>query len=160
MKTKTHRGAAKRFKKTGNGKFKRALTRGDGSYGDDVSNNAITIRTLPIKLDENNFANIEVRGEAFISKSDFNKFEFISALVKINDNIVARLGAIMPEPLAIPEIFINSSPIIISSYANFGLVSVVIIAEERPCFTSFCILTASLSSEYFITYSMGAKVSV
>ena len=25
-----------------NGKFKRALTRGDGSYGDDVSNNAIT----------------------------------------------------------------------------------------------------------------------
>ena len=56
-----------------NGKFKRALTRGDGSYGDDVSNNAITIRTLPIKLDENNFTNIEVRGEAFISKSDFNK---------------------------------------------------------------------------------------
>ena len=56
-----------------NGKFKRALTRGDGSYGDDVSNNAITIRTLPIKLNENNFTNIEVRGEAFISKSDFNK---------------------------------------------------------------------------------------
>lgn len=56
-----------------NGKFKRALTRGDGSYGDDVSNNAITIRTLPIKLDENNFTNIEVRGEAFISKNDFNK---------------------------------------------------------------------------------------
>ena len=56
-----------------NGKFKRALTRGDGSYGDDVSNNAITIRTLPVKLDENNFTNIEVRGEAFISKSDFNK---------------------------------------------------------------------------------------
>ena len=56
-----------------NGKFKRALTRGDGNYGDDVSNNAITIRTLPVKLDENNFTNIEVRGEAFISKSDFNK---------------------------------------------------------------------------------------
>ena len=56
-----------------NGKFKRALTRGDGNYGDDVSNNAITIRTLPIKLDENNFTSIEVRGEAFISKSDFNK---------------------------------------------------------------------------------------
>ena len=56
-----------------NGKFKRALTRGDGNYGDDVSNNAITIKTLPIKLDENNFTSIEVRGEAFISKSDFNK---------------------------------------------------------------------------------------
>ena len=34
-----------------------------------------------------------------------------------------------------------------------------IIADERPCFTSFCILTASPSSEYFITYNIGAKVS-
>ncbi len=56
-----------------NGKFKRALTRGDGSFGDDVSNNAITIKTLPIKLDENKFSKIEVRGEAFISKSNFKK---------------------------------------------------------------------------------------
>ena len=48
-------------------------------------------------------------------KSDLNKFEFMSALVKINDNIVARLGAIIPEPFAIPHIFISSSPTIISS---------------------------------------------
>ena len=36
-----------------NGKFKRAITRGDGNYGDDISNNVLTIRTLPIKLKNN-----------------------------------------------------------------------------------------------------------
>ena len=54
-----------------NGLFKRALTRGDGSKGDDISNNAMTIKTLPLKLSEE--VNIEVRGEGFISKSNFVK---------------------------------------------------------------------------------------
>ena len=54
-----------------NGLFKRALTRGDGSKGDDISNNAMTIKTLPLKLSEK--VNIEVRGEGFISKSNFVK---------------------------------------------------------------------------------------
>ena len=56
-----------------NGKFKRAITRGDGNYGDDISNNVLTIRTLPIKLKNNKSSSLEVRGEAFISKSDFKK---------------------------------------------------------------------------------------
>ncbi len=53
-------------------KLKRTLTRGDGKYGDDISNNALTIKTLPIKLNSNENLNIEVRGEAFISKSNFH----------------------------------------------------------------------------------------
>ena len=52
-----------------NGLFKRALTRGDGEKGDDISNNVITIKTLPLKLSES--VDLEVRGEAFISKSNF-----------------------------------------------------------------------------------------
>ncbi len=52
-----------------NGLFKRALTRGDGERGDDISNNVITIKTLPLKLSES--VDLEVRGEAFISKSNF-----------------------------------------------------------------------------------------
>ena len=55
-----------------NKKLKRTLTRGDGKYGDDISNNALTIKTLPIKLNSNENLNIEVRGEAFISKSNFH----------------------------------------------------------------------------------------
>ena len=52
-------------------KLKRAITRGDGKYGDDISNNALTIKTLPIKLNSEKALDIEVRGEAFISKSNF-----------------------------------------------------------------------------------------
>ena len=37
--------------------------------------------------------------------------------------------AIIPEAFAIPQILTNSSPIIISSYATFGFVSVVMIPE-------------------------------
>ena len=55
-----------------NNNLKRALTRGDGKYGDDISNNALTIKTLPIKLNSNENLDIEVRGEAFISKSNFD----------------------------------------------------------------------------------------
>ena len=58
-----------------------------------------------------------------------SKFEFISAFVNIKESIVARFGAIIPDPLATPQIFISSSPTIISSYATFGFVSVVIIAD-------------------------------
>lgn len=52
-------------------KLKRVITRGDGKYGDDISNNALTIKTLPIKLNSEKTLDIEVRGEAFISKSNF-----------------------------------------------------------------------------------------
>lgn len=52
-------------------KLKRAITRGDGKYGDGISNNALTIKTLPIKLNSEKTLDIEVRGEAFISKSNF-----------------------------------------------------------------------------------------
>ena len=55
------------------GRFKRALTRGDGNYGDDISNNVLTIKTLPLNLERASTSKIEVRGEAFISKKNFEK---------------------------------------------------------------------------------------
>ena len=73
----------------------------------------------------------------------FKIFELISAFVKIKDNIVARLGAIIPEPFAIPAILITLFPTLNSSYANFGLVSVVIIAEA--IFTQINLFASSLS---------------
>ena len=57
-----------------NGLFKRALTGGDGSKGDDISNNAMTIKTLPLKLSKE--VSLEVRGEGFISKSNFIKLNY------------------------------------------------------------------------------------
>jgi len=57
------------------GVFLRGATRGDGIQGDDITNNLKTIRSIPLKLrsPEKNFMDIEVRGEVFMNKKDFEK---------------------------------------------------------------------------------------
>jgi len=54
-----------------NGKFVRAATRGDGTIGEDITENIKTIRSLPLKL--NQPATIEVRGEAYLPKREFQR---------------------------------------------------------------------------------------
>ena len=55
------------------GLLKRAVTRGDGRKGDDVTHNARTIRGLPLGLSHDHSLPVvlEVRGEAYISNTDF-----------------------------------------------------------------------------------------
>lgn len=53
------------------GIFVRGATRGNGLIGEDVTENLKTVKTIPKKLTEN--IDIIVRGEVFISKSDFEK---------------------------------------------------------------------------------------
>jgi len=48
-----------------------AATRGDGSVGDEVTTNVKTIRTVPLKLKKDFPDQVEVRGEAYISRSTF-----------------------------------------------------------------------------------------
>lgn len=50
-----------------------AVTRGDGRRGDDVTHNARTMRGVPLRLLGSPPALLEVRGEAYISNSDFAK---------------------------------------------------------------------------------------
>jgi DNA ligase (NAD+) len=52
-----------------NGVFVRGATRGDGYTGEDVTENLKTIRSVPLKL--NKPFTLEVRGEVFMSKKDF-----------------------------------------------------------------------------------------
>jgi DNA ligase (NAD+) len=55
-----------------NGVLTQAVTRGDGTRGDEITNNARTIRGLPLRLrTKKPPAVLEVRGEAYISNSDF-----------------------------------------------------------------------------------------
>lgn len=57
-----------------NGIFKQAVTRGDGTKGDDITANAKTIRTLPLKVEDNNVPKkFEVRGEVFMPNEVFEK---------------------------------------------------------------------------------------
>ena len=54
-----------------NGKLKTAATRGDGNEGEDITSNARTIKSIPLNLNKNIPGNIEIRGEVYISKSQF-----------------------------------------------------------------------------------------
>jgi DNA ligase (NAD+) len=57
-----------------NGKLVRAVTRGDGTQGDDVTNNVKTIQSIPHQLKGNNYpASFEIRGEVFMHKKTFEK---------------------------------------------------------------------------------------
>ena len=53
------------------GIFIRGATRGDGRTGEDITENLKTIRSIPLRL--NKPYTLEVRGEVFISKKDFEE---------------------------------------------------------------------------------------
>lgn len=53
------------------GVLTQALTRGDGSVGEDVTSNVRTIKSIPLKLTGKAPALLEVRGEVLIFKKDF-----------------------------------------------------------------------------------------
>ncbi|MDY0199434.1 MAG: NAD-dependent DNA ligase LigA [Tenuifilaceae bacterium] len=57
-----------------NGKLHRAVTRGDGTQGDDVTANVKTIRSIPLILNGNDFPDeFEVRGEIFMPHAVFSE---------------------------------------------------------------------------------------
>ena len=57
-----------------NGKLVRAVTRGDGVKGDDVTNNVKTIRTIPLVLKGDNYPKeFEIRGEILMPWEVFEK---------------------------------------------------------------------------------------
>ncbi|MGG3571109.1 NAD-dependent DNA ligase LigA [Bacillus gobiensis] len=52
-----------------NGVFERGATRGDGTTGEDITENLKTIRSIPLRM--NRDLSIEVRGEAYMPKRSF-----------------------------------------------------------------------------------------
>ncbi|HLV45742.1 MAG TPA: NAD-dependent DNA ligase LigA [Flavobacterium sp.] len=64
-----------------NGELKRAVTRGDGFQGDDVTNNVKTIRTVPLKLKGDFPPKFHIRGEIILPFSGFQK---------MNDKLIAK----------------------------------------------------------------------
>jgi len=68
-----------------NGKLIRAVTRGNGVEGDDVTNNVKTINSIPQQLKPGNYPNeFEIRGEVFMHKKTFEK---------LNDKLKKELDA-------------------------------------------------------------------
>ena len=68
-----------------NGYIEKATTRGDGKVGEDITHNIKTINSIPLSLmnDDSELPNlIEIRGEVFIEKDDFDS----------NNKKAAKLG--------------------------------------------------------------------
>jgi DNA ligase (NAD+) len=57
-----------------NGLLVQAATRGDGETGEDVTQNIRTIRRIPLRLQGNAPPVLEVRGEVFMSRPDFERY--------------------------------------------------------------------------------------
>ena len=57
------------------GLFTQGATRGDGTQGDEITQNLKTIRSIPLRLlnPSKDFATIDVRGEAYMNREDFRK---------------------------------------------------------------------------------------
>lgn len=53
------------------GELKNGSTRGDGVVGEDITKNLMTVKTIPLKINEKR--ELIVRGEVYISKEDFEK---------------------------------------------------------------------------------------
>ena len=59
-----------------NNKIIRGLSRGDGEYGEDITENLLTIKDIPKILDgEKIDKEFEIRGEVYIGKKDFEKIK-------------------------------------------------------------------------------------
>ncbi|MFA6875719.1 MAG: NAD-dependent DNA ligase LigA, partial [Parabacteroides sp.] len=57
-----------------NGRLTQAVTRGDGTQGDEVTANARTIRSIPLKLMGNNYPEeFEIRGEVLLPWTEFDR---------------------------------------------------------------------------------------
>ena len=57
-----------------NGKYIQAVTRGDGTKGDDVTANVRTVRSIPLQLQGNDYPDeLEVRGEILLPHKEFER---------------------------------------------------------------------------------------
>ncbi|MDK9715772.1 MAG: NAD-dependent DNA ligase LigA [Sulfuritalea sp.] len=57
-----------------NGVLVQAATRGDGETGEDVTQNIRTVRRIPLRLEGEGPPALEVRGEVFMSRPDFERY--------------------------------------------------------------------------------------
>ncbi len=71
-----------------NGQLSRAVTRGDGVQGDDVTNNIKTIKSIPLQLKGNYPAHFAIRGEIILPFAGFEKMN--QELIEIGETPYAN----------------------------------------------------------------------
>ena len=71
-----------------NGRFVQGLTRGDGTIGEDITENLRTIHAIPLKI--NDTRTFEVRGEAYMPRQALN---CVKSLTLYKNTLNLRLAA-------------------------------------------------------------------
>ncbi len=69
-----------------NGKLVQGITRGDGSIGEEITQNVKTIRSIPLTIEHKQ--RIEIRGEVVIFKDEFDKIN--EARIKADEAVFAN----------------------------------------------------------------------
>ena len=108
-----------------NGKLVRAVTRGDGEKGDDVTDNVKTIRTIPLVLHGNNYPeHFEIRGEILMPWEVFEE---------LNREKEAREEPLFANPrnAASGTLKLQNSAIVASRKLDAYLY--YLLGEELPC---------------------------
>lgn len=108
-----------------NGKLVRAVTRGDGEKGDDVTDNVKTIRTIPLVLHGNNYpASFEIRGEILMPWDVFEE---------LNREREAREEALFANPrnAASGTLKLQNSSVVASRKLDAYLY--YLLGEQLPC---------------------------
>jgi DNA ligase (NAD+) len=75
------------------GVLAQAATRGDGETGEDVTQNVRTIKTVPLRLQGAAPAVLEVRGEAYMSRPDFERYNASQRAAGLPPLVNPRNGA-------------------------------------------------------------------
>ena len=104
-----------------NGIFVQGATRGDGNQGDDITHNLRTIRSIPLRLrsKDPSLMSIEVRGEAFMDKDEFEKMNMQRAANSEKAFINPRNATAGTLKLQDPRI-VASRPIRMIAYSLFA----------------------------------------
>ena len=68
------------------GRFVQGLTRGDGTTGEDITENLRTIHAIPLKINEP--LSFEVRGEAYMPRSSFIRLNEEKKRMKNNHSLI------------------------------------------------------------------------
>lgn len=108
-----------------NGLLVSAVTRGDGVKGDDVTNNVKTIRTIPLKLQGNDYpASFEIRGEILMPWKVFEK---------LNEERAANEEALFANPrnAASGTLKLQNSSVVASRKLDAYLY--YMLGEDLPC---------------------------